>query len=191
MKAEGHTTLNLSHNYEVQFPATLGRDGQLNVTSGLSAGCLDPQSAEVMKVLSEDSTIKTQILISPPTVPLSGKRSQGSSRGSYSISVIIYGPIEIYDDIGIFFQDCGLYLQDPIGCDQNVLYCNPHRLSSPEDEAQLTFDLVQSRSDSSMRQLHEYDSLGGLIIPRELPALETPHLLRTQLLPYYIPIHWL
>jgi SWI/SNF-related matrix-associated actin-dependent regulator of chromatin subfamily A3 len=188
MKAEVHTTLNLSHGCEFQLPATLGRNGQLEVAGGLHAGYLDSQSAEVIKVLSEDSTIETQILISPPAIPLSGKRSQGSSRRPCPVSVIIYGPVEMFDDIGVFFQECGLYLQDPIACDRNVPYCNPHRLSVPDDQIQLTFDLMQSRSDSSMRQLHKSDSLDGLIIPRELPELETPHLLRTQLLPYFLPV---
>jgi len=191
MKAEMNTTLNFSHSCEFQFPATLGRDGQLDVAGCLNVGCLDPQSVEVMKVLSEDSTIVTQILILPPAAPSSGKRIQGSSKPPYSVSVIIYGPIEMFDDIGIFFQECGLYLQDPIRCDRNVPYRNPHRLSVPEDQVQLTFDLMQSRSDSSTRQLHKPDSLDGLIIHRELLELETPHLLKTQLLPYFPLMLWL
>lgn len=191
MKVEIHTTLNLLYSYELQIPAKLGRDGQLDVAGGLNAGCLDPQSAEVMKVLSEDSTIETQILILPSTVLLNGKRNQGNSKRIYSVSIIIYGPAEMFDDIGIFFQECGLYLQDPIGCDRNVTYCNPHRLSVPGDQVQLTFDLMQIRGDSSMHQLHKSDSLDRLITTRELPELETPYLLRTQLLPYYLPIPWL
>lgn len=190
MKAEVHTTLNPLHSCELQSSATLGQNGQLDVAGGYAC-CLEPQSAEVMKVLSEDCTIETQILVLLHAVPLSEKRNQGSSRRLCSVSVIIYGSVETFDDVGIFFQECGLYLQDPIGCDRNVPYCNPHRLSVPKDQVQLTFDLMQSRSDSSMRQIHKADSLDGLTIPRELPGLETPHLLRTKLLPYYLPTLWL
>ncbi len=47
-----------------------------------------------------------------------------------SLWIIIYGLAYLYEDLGDFFQDYDIYLQDPRGCDRDVRYCNPHRLSS-------------------------------------------------------------
>jgi hypothetical protein len=48
----------------------------------------------------------------------------------YSLLLIIYGPACLCNDVGSFFQDYDTYLQDPRGCEIDVRYCNPHRLSS-------------------------------------------------------------
>ncbi|KAF2273459.1 uncharacterized protein EI97DRAFT_452386 [Westerdykella ornata] len=46
------------------------------------------------------------------------------------LSITVYGPLELYDDIGVWLQEYDIYLQDPQRCHLNVRYCNPHRLSS-------------------------------------------------------------
>lgn len=47
-----------------------------------------------------------------------------------TLHLIVYGPADMCDNVGDFFQQADVYLQDPKNCDQNVKYCNPHRLSS-------------------------------------------------------------
>ncbi|PMD50139.1 uncharacterized protein K444DRAFT_546687 [Hyaloscypha bicolor E] len=47
-----------------------------------------------------------------------------------SLLIIIYGSACLCEDVGSFFQDHDIYLQDPRGCELDVRYCNPHRLSS-------------------------------------------------------------
>jgi hypothetical protein len=164
------------------------RNGQLSVDGDLDVGSLDTKSAEVMKVLSEDSVIETQVFVSSPTAPVSGKQNSANCRKTSSASVIVYGPIDLFEDIGSFFQECGLYLQDPVGCDRNVQYCNPHRLSAPDAQMQSTFDLGLIPGDVSVKQLQDIDSLDQLISSKDLPEMDTPHLLRTQLLPYFAPL---
>lgn len=46
------------------------------------------------------------------------------------LSIVIYGLQGLVNNVGDFFQEVDMYLQDPIGCDLDVRYCNPHRLSS-------------------------------------------------------------
>lgn len=49
------------------------------------------------------------------------------------LSITVYGPLEQFNDIGSWFQDYELYLQDPIQLGElDVRYCNPHRLSSDD-----------------------------------------------------------
>ncbi|PVH83787.1 hypothetical protein DL98DRAFT_412175, partial [Cadophora sp. DSE1049] len=63
-----------------------------------------------------------------------------------SLSVVIYGPMTIYDDIGKFLQDVGMYLQDPQNCDRKVRYRNPHRLSGLDEDAPMTSELRRVQS---------------------------------------------
>ncbi|KAH6880475.1 SNF2 family N-terminal domain-containing protein [Thelonectria olida] len=65
-----------------------------------------------------------------------------------SLGIIIYGPMELFDDIGSFFEEYNLYLQDPIDCKRNVRYCNPHRLSVDPSASKLTFDLCNKPAQS-------------------------------------------
>ncbi|KAK6335580.1 alpha-1,6-mannosyltransferase, variant 2 [Orbilia brochopaga] len=63
---------------------------------------------------------------------------------SCSISIILYGPADLLDEIGEFFQSYETYLQDPQGCALNVKYCNPHRLSCTDlASCPMTFELGQ------------------------------------------------
>ncbi|KPM37325.1 hypothetical protein AK830_g9236 [Neonectria ditissima] len=59
-----------------------------------------------------------------------------------SVSIVIYGPRDMFDEIGTFFQTNEMYLQDPRECDRNVRYYNPHRLSAVAlDSCPWTFEL--------------------------------------------------
>lgn len=47
-----------------------------------------------------------------------------------TLSITVYGPLELFDEIGSWFQEYEIYLQDPIQVGEiDVRYCNPHRLS--------------------------------------------------------------
>ncbi|KAI1074222.1 SNF2 family N-terminal domain-containing protein [Whalleya microplaca] len=47
-----------------------------------------------------------------------------------TLELTVYGPFELFNDIGKWFQDYGIHLQDPRICHLNTKYCNPQRLSS-------------------------------------------------------------
>ncbi|KAF4465808.1 alpha-16-mannosyltransferase subunit [Fusarium albosuccineum] len=78
-------------------------------------------------------------------------KNKSSRMAGYSIpctlEIIIYGPIELFDDIGSFFEDHDLYLHDPTNCQRNVPYCNPHwftlHSSVPRFTSQLALEVVQ------------------------------------------------
>lgn len=46
-----------------------------------------------------------------------------------SISITVYGPQELLNEIGDWLQHHDIYLQDPTVCHLDVQYCNPQRLS--------------------------------------------------------------
>ncbi|OCL07433.1 hypothetical protein AOQ84DRAFT_377686 [Glonium stellatum] len=91
----------------------------------------------------------------------------------------------LFDDVGDFFQIYELYLQDPIGCDRNVRYCNPHRLSSLDEEAPMTFDLDSVHQHMHVSEIGGItDLLEGFNAPIDLPESEPPAKLVTSLLPH-------
>ncbi|KAI1124795.1 SNF2 family N-terminal domain-containing protein [Nemania abortiva] len=47
-----------------------------------------------------------------------------------TLEITVYGPLELYGEIGSWFQEYEIYLQDPRICHLDVRYCNPQRLSS-------------------------------------------------------------
>ncbi|ROW16619.1 hypothetical protein VPNG_01634 [Cytospora leucostoma] len=47
-----------------------------------------------------------------------------------TLNITVYGPLNLFDEIGSWFQEYEIYLQDPIQVGElDVRYCNPHRLS--------------------------------------------------------------
>ncbi|RWA06777.1 hypothetical protein EKO27_g8325 [Xylaria grammica] len=51
-----------------------------------------------------------------------------------SVEVTIYGPLELLQEVGDWFQEQDIYLQDPRLCHLDVKYCNPQKLSTGEIE---------------------------------------------------------
>ena len=47
----------------------------------------------------------------------------------WSLNVLIYGAVALADIIGQHLSKYQLYLQDPVDCERNVLYRNPHMIS--------------------------------------------------------------
>ncbi|KAF4984797.1 hypothetical protein FZEAL_88 [Fusarium zealandicum] len=58
-----------------------------------------------------------------------------------TMEIILYGPMEIFEDIGAFFQEYDICLRDPVNCKRNVPYCNPHWFSVAPSIPRFTFDL--------------------------------------------------
>jgi len=90
------------------------------------------QHTELMQALLDETSLTVQVTcnfrdgnLEPPKI----RRYLPCTRPC-SLLFIIYGPVCLCDDVGSFFQDHDIYLQDPRGCELEVRYCNPHRLSS-------------------------------------------------------------
>ena len=99
------------------------------------------------------------------------------------VSIILYGPKGLVDNVGEFFQDLDMYLQDPNGCDWNVTYCNPHRLSSLNiDDCPMTSELsrpgIEVEFDHTLFQSipGETDILEVLDAHQDLPEASQPEL---------------
>jgi len=93
--------------------------------------------------------------------------------------------MDLFRDVGEFFQTHNTYLQDPENCDWNVPYRNPHRLSSAETDGPCiwTADLSKYREQlaeiKSIAQRPEL--LDALSSTNDVPEAPQPKGIRTPL----------
>ncbi|UZP43118.1 hypothetical protein NXS19_010934 [Fusarium pseudograminearum] len=112
------------------------------------------------------------------------KPPRGPSTISCSLEISVYGPLEVFEELGTWFEHYQVYLQDPRECHQEVRYCNPHRLSTDDitscpllsdvisqSSNYLQFELISQQSDL-LDELCSHDNLEEApqpsVIKREL-----------------------
>lgn len=152
-------------------------------------GVLDDRSAALLNNLSNEKGINFQIYAKisnrRATTRKKSQRKPEASKLQYAINVIIYGPEEICDPTGEYLEKCGIYLQDPIQCDRDVVYRNPHILSHLADIT-LTSSLPTwaSLSQNQVEQFSLTDDLfSQLSADDHLPLTEAPESVATLLYP--------
>ena len=142
-------------------------------------GVVGPRETQVLCALSQDSQLDMQIFFSSSGNDI----KEGSQQSAAALTIIVYGPLDLFDDVGDFFQTCDMYLQDPVGCDRNVRYCNPHRLSGLDVEAPMTLDLDPVHQHMHISEISgKIDLLEALNAPIDLLETESPPALVTSLL---------
>lgn len=104
-----------------------------------------------------------------PELPPSQRHDTALSQISCSIDITVYGPLEFFDEIGDWFQDYDMFLQDPRACNLDVRYLNPHRLSSDKfNTAMLVSQVImQSSTHFNFQEIYERPDLLDLISGQE------------------------
>jgi len=143
---------------------------------------------DMMEQLMNDGDLVLHLTCTPEGgYQKSTNRSQFAAMSvTCTLSLIVYGPPERCDEVGAFFQDSELYLQDPKGCNLNTKYCNPHRLSSLKlEECPMTFslELPSIPLDEAIFQQISSDSdiLDIFNAQQNLPESPQPDAIRSQL----------
>lgn len=96
-------------------------------------GRLRTDYGQMVQGLLDDKTLKLFVVCSPSQVARNlQKPSKFSTAVPCSLEVVVYGPSDLSEEIGSWFQDYDVYLQDPRVCHLDARYCNPHRLSFDE-----------------------------------------------------------
>ncbi|KAH7627454.1 SNF2 family N-terminal domain-containing protein [Sordaria sp. MPI-SDFR-AT-0083] len=98
--------------------------------------------------------------------------------------ITIFGSLEMFEDIGSFFQEYEVYLQDPTQCDRHVRYCNPHRLSSTDPERCIwTSDLGKTTTQlvELAKTLPTPGILDAITSAQDLPEADQPRAIQTTL----------
>lgn len=89
---------------------------------------------------------------------------------------------KLFGDVGNFLQEYKMFLQDPRGCDRNVRYRNPHRISGLDEEAPMTFKLTfESAAPLALEAPDPVDVLSGFETGNDLSETQGSSLLVTRL----------
>ncbi|KAI8721575.1 Helicase ATP-binding domain-containing protein [Fusarium sp. LHS14.1] len=83
---------------------------------------------QMIQNLLEDETLDLYVSC---TIPDSQGPTQQKTRSiplQCTLEITVYGPSDIFDEIGEWFEEYQVYLQDPRECHINAKYYNPHRL---------------------------------------------------------------
>lgn len=114
---------------------------------------------------------------------MKGKK-MGQNDLQYLMNAIIYGPLDLSQYVGDYLSKCKMFLQDPVRCDRNVQYQNPHLLSRNR-EITMTSSLITKEADSTMQDVVTVDApqdlFSQLSDDGNLNLTETPSALSTQL----------
>lgn len=149
-------------------------------------GRIPNEHGELLQAILDEKSIRIQVtcVLNDPN---NGARKPASVLPhliSCSLSINLYGPKELFDEVGTFFQDYDIYLQDPIECDLNVRYCNPHRLSSIDPSlCPMTYDLKTNILEAfEIQPTSRHSELLDNLDPQEdLPEALQPPQIQTQL----------
>lgn len=99
------------------------------------------------------------------------------------VNIIIYGRSTLLEDVGSFFEEHDIHLQNPEGCQMIVPYNNPHKLPTPDGQLILTSELSGPHSNTIFIEEEQRgaDLLDELTSQHDLAEAEQPPSIRTGL----------
>ena len=143
--------------------------------------CVD---GSLVGTLGEKDTIVFSSIAREPEMEIQPILQKNTNSSSASLSVIIYGPLEAFNEIGAYLTAQRRFLQQPQDCSRNVEYRNPHLLSGLDENVPLTLELCQKQvvEEKTLSVLpSKIDVLNGLESHQLIAEAETPKLLKTPL----------
>ncbi|KAH8587406.1 SNF2 family N-terminal domain-containing protein [Bisporella sp. PMI_857] len=107
--------------------------------------------------------------------------SQQISDLQYLLNINIYVPVHLVDDIGRYLAQCCLCLQDPEGCDRDVVYLNPHLLLRTDERVMTSSFDGQVPVDDVVQVIALENIFLELSADDHLHTTEAPDIVTTQL----------
>jgi hypothetical protein len=137
-------TIHPPDSTESSLPVLLDNSNKLQRPNGAEYGTLSQRSARIIHALVGAGCamqLFCQNRQSSTRVDINHGRTEGDT--AVTLCVILDGLGSMAEEVGNWLADYHFYLQDPIHCDRNVLYRNPHLLrgNDENDEPVMTFSL--------------------------------------------------
>ncbi|KAJ0164942.1 putative matrix-associated actin-dependent regulator of chromatin subfamily [Colletotrichum tanaceti] len=101
-----------------------------------------------------------------------------------NLDITVYGPFSEFEEIGNWFQEYDVYLQDPVHCHLDAPYANPHKLSSDDLSCcPMLSQVVSQSSDQGCLQdiTDRIDMLDMLNSRSDLDEADQPTVIATEL----------
>lgn len=152
-------------------------------------GRIPPEYGQMIHGLMDESSLELEVSCSFNETDASLKPDKVYIQRLCSLAITVYGPFELFDEIGSWFQDYNIYLQDPViesihTSSQDAKYCNPHRLSVQDlVSCSLVSELaLQNSKLAGFEELVDRpDFLDILSTHADLPETQQPTAVRTNL----------
>ncbi|KAH8890569.1 hypothetical protein GQ53DRAFT_794641 [Thozetella sp. PMI_491] len=130
---------------------------------------------QMVQGLLDEGTLHLHVMCAFENESTGQKKTQGFSQIPCLLEITVYGPLGLFDEIGSWFEEYDIYLQDPRICHMNVKYSNPQRLSSDDPNS---FPLVSEVIAQKLQwvRLHAIPELPDVLdmISSDLELEETP-----------------
>ena len=159
-------------------------------SAGHVVGKLDPRHSKILQVLRNDEDVELQAYVVPThsqeplrdIVKKSFKELTPSRARPVSLSVILYGSMQLFDAIGEFLERCSEFLQSPLHCDRNLPYRNPQSLSGKDPNPPMTFQLEADLCPSQIETMEQGpDPSSALETEDSLQETQAPSSVKTSL----------
>jgi hypothetical protein len=156
-------------------------DSLLKIGDSSLFGQLDHRNSSLLINLAGQAGINFQIWCKP--IGRQGTSKKTVNDIQYVVNVIIYGPQDICDDTGDYLRRCGIFLQDPVHCNRDVTYQNPHLLAR-SDNLVSTFSLQTANNEPRLETVDSSEDIfSQLSSDDHLPLTEAPQSIATPLYP--------
>jgi hypothetical protein len=154
-----------------------------NLGKNTEYGTLDNQAAQLLHALcTADCTLQLYCQAKKCDGHQNNSRQRSEMDPDLTLSVIIYGQLSLSNTIGEWLSSYGMFLQDPVHCDRNVVYHNPHLLCKADEESAMTFSLVAPIPNVEVEQMNPRPDLFELLNEKHhLPETEAPMAISTAL----------
>lgn len=147
-------------------------------------GTINTDHLHLIEALLEEPTLDLDLQLTAEDDTGRPSRSRFSRKRPCLLSITLYGPASLFEEIGNYFQEENIYLQDPVNPQRDVKYFNPHRLSS------IDLATCPRTSDLRMRESELVDMEERIVESRLLDIFESnddlaetiqPDIIQTQL----------
>ncbi|KAJ2988129.1 hypothetical protein NUW58_g4138 [Xylaria curta] len=144
-------------------------------------GRVHTEHAQLLQGVTDEKTLDLYVTCTADARPVAKKRGRTHMLWPCTLDITVYGPFDLFDELGNWFQDYEVHLQDPRVCHLDTKYCNPQRLSSVRPWP-LVSEIVSQRLFPTPKEIPERsDFLDILSSHVDLEETPQPLTIRTSL----------
>ena len=147
-------------------------------------GRIASEHAHMIQGLLDESSLQLFATCAPDAVPTARKSNRIILQVPCTLDITVFGPPDLFEELGLWFQDYDVYLQDPVLCHLDVKYFNPHKLSTDDiGSCLLVSDVVRKTSRSLQLQIlaDRPDLLNILSSSSDLDETDQPSVIKAVL----------
>ena len=149
-------------------------------------GRLDARCTKILRVLQESGLVLQAFVkrqnLSDARRSSTARNGNSPNPSNVKLSVNLYGPMRIFDQVGDFLLKCSEYLQAPTDCDRNVYYRNPQSLAGVDQNPPKTLELSSRDLLSQIETISQGTDPSAVLETRDiLKESEAPAILQSDL----------